>query len=91
MSNILSVTSSFCTISTALYAKIKRSKIGAMCKKKRCYANLEASLKRRGLLLPWGQPCLRRRDIRDLRDLKDKRGVADTGLVLDVIRGGMMG
>ena len=46
VSNILSVTSSFCTISTALYAKIKRSKIGAICKKKRCYANLEAPLKR---------------------------------------------
>ena len=30
---------------------------------------------RRDLLLPWGQPCLRR------RDLKDKRGGADTGLV----------
>ena len=34
VSNILSVTSSFCTISTAPYAKIKRSKIGAICKKK---------------------------------------------------------
>ena len=44
---ILSVTSSFCTISMALYAKIKRSKIGGICKKKRCYANLEAPLKRR--------------------------------------------
>ena len=33
VSNILSVTSSFCTISMALYAKIKRSKIGAICKK----------------------------------------------------------
>ena len=31
----------------ALYAKIKRSKIGGICKKKRCYANLEAPLKRR--------------------------------------------
>ena len=29
-------------------------------------------------MLPEGQPCLRRRDI---RDLKDKRGVADAGLV----------
>ena len=29
-----------------LYAKIKRSKIGAVCKKKRYYANLEAPLKR---------------------------------------------
>ena len=47
VSNILSVTSSFCTISMALYAKIKRSKIGVICKKKRCYANLEAPLKRR--------------------------------------------
>ena len=46
VSNILSVTSSFCTISTVLYAKIKRSKIGAICKKRRCYANLEAPLKR---------------------------------------------
>ena len=44
--NILSVTTSFCTISTALYAKINRSKIGGICKKKRCYANLEAPLKR---------------------------------------------
>ena len=44
MRKILSVISSFCAISTALYAKIKRSKIGAICKKKRCYANLEASL-----------------------------------------------
>ena len=35
VSNILSVTSSFCTISTVLYAKIKRSKIGAICKKKK--------------------------------------------------------
>ena len=46
VSNILSVISSFCTISMALYAKIKRSKIGAISKKKRCYANLEAPLKR---------------------------------------------
>ena len=46
VSNILSVTSSFCTISMALYAKIKRSKNGAICKKKRCSANLEAPLKR---------------------------------------------
>ncbi len=38
--------SSFCTVSMALYAKIKRSKINAICKKKRCYANLEAPLKR---------------------------------------------
>ena len=60
-----------------------------MCKKKRCYANLEAPLKRRDLLLPWGQPCLRRRDIRDQRDLKDigdKRDIADAGVVLDEIR-----
>ena len=35
VSNIPSVASSFCTISTALYAKIKRSKIGVICKKKR--------------------------------------------------------
>ena len=34
VSTILSVTTSFCTISTALYAKIKRSKISAICKKK---------------------------------------------------------
>ena len=39
------------------------------------------TLKRRGLLLPYGQPCLRRRDIRDLRDLKDKRDAADAGVV----------
>ena len=51
VSTILSVTSSFCTISTALYAKIKRSKISAICKKKRCYANLEAPLNRRLLTL----------------------------------------
>ena len=53
---ILSVTSSFCTISTALYAKIKRSKISAICKKKRYYANLEAPLKRRlpAILCTWG-------------------------------------
>ena len=44
-------------------------------------------------MLSWGQPCLRRRDIRDLRDrrdLGDKRDAADTGVVvLDGIRGGM--
>ena len=42
-------------------------------------------------MLPWGQPCLRRRDIRDLRDRKDigdKRDIADAGVVvLDEIRG----
>ena len=33
VSTILSVTTSFCTIFMALYAKIKRSKIGAICSK----------------------------------------------------------
>ena len=45
-------------------------------------------------MLPWGQPCLRRRGIRDLRDRKDigdKRDIADTGVVvLDEIRMGKL-
>ena len=50
VSSILSVTSSFCTISTALYAKIKRSKIGAMCKKVLYNPPQTPPLKRRDLL-----------------------------------------
>ena len=42
-------------------------------------------------MLPEGQPCLRRRDIRDQRDLKDRRDVADAGVVvLDEIRMGKL-
>ena len=62
-------------------------------KRKRCYAYLEASLKRRDLLLPWGQPCLRRR----CKRLKGQKGhrrqkgcCGRIGGGLDVIRGNDM-
>ena len=59
-------------------------------KRKRCYANLEAPLKRRDLLLPWGQPCCRRRCKRPKRLKGHRRQKGCCGRMgggLDEIRG----